>query len=264
MNIFVRELKSYRKSIIFWSIGIILLVASGMNKYEATASGGQLDSVMDDMPKALKALMGSGDLDLSKASGYYGILVVYFLLMATIHGAMLGANIIAKEERDRTAEFLFAKPVSRTAVVTAKLLGALANILLLNIVTWASSVAIVGNYSKGEAVNGDIAIVMAGMLLLQLLFLVIGTAIAAAYANPKKAASLATGILLITFILSIAIDLNDQLETLRVFTPFKYFEAKDIMYGGGLNIVFVLLSIVLIAVLTVITYILFKKRDLHV
>ncbi|MGO4373515.1 ABC transporter permease subunit [Paenibacillus sp. 2TAB19] len=264
MNVFYREMKTYRKSIIFWSIGIILLLASGMNKYEATAASGQLNSMMKDMPKALKAFMGSGDLDLSKASGYFGILAIYFLLMATIHAVMLGANIIAKEERDKTAEFLFTKPASRNQIVTAKILGALANILILNIVAWVSSVVIVGKYSNGEAVNDDIAIVMSGMFILQLLFLVIGTSIAAAYKNPKKAVSLATGILLITFILSIAIDLNEKLETLKVLTPFKYFEAKDIMYGGGLDVAFVLISIVFIAVLTIMTYILFRKRDLHV
>ena len=63
-------------------------------------------------------LLGFSDLDLSKVSGYYGMLFIYLLLMATIHAAMLGATIIAKEERDKTSEFLFVKPVSRSKVIT--------------------------------------------------------------------------------------------------------------------------------------------------
>ncbi|NOU64592.1 ABC transporter permease subunit [Paenibacillus sp. LMG 31461] len=264
MNIFWRELKTYRKSMIFWSLGLIFLIASGMNKYQATAANGQINDLMAEMPKSLQVIMGGGALDLSKASGYFGILVLYFLLMATIHAAMLGANIIAKEERDKTAEFLFVKPLSRHQIITWKLLSAFVNILIFNLVSWISSMLIVGAYSKGEAVNGDISIVMLGMFILQLLFLVIGTSIATVYRNSKKAASLSTGIMLVTFILSIAIDFNDKLAFLKYVTPFKFYEAKNIMYGGGLDAVYVVISAVLIVLLTVVTYVSFKKRDLHV
>jgi len=263
MNILYREMKAYRKSMFFWSIGIIFLVASGMAKYKATASNGQISELFNEMPKSLQAIMGSGALDLSKASGYFGILVLYLFLMATIHAVMLGANIIAKEERDKTAEFLFVKPASRNKIILSKLLGALVNIIIFNGITWISSILIVGKYSNGENVNGDIAVVMIGMFILQVLFLVIGTSIAAVSKNTKKAASIGTGVLLITFILSIAIDLNEKLENLKYLTPFKYFEAKNIMYGGGFELGFTAISVGLILVLTTVTFLSFKKRDLH-
>ena len=60
----------------------------------------------------------------------------------------------------------------------------------------------VQKYAEGEAVVGDIFIMMLGMLILQLIFLVMGTAIAALYKNAKKSSSLSTGIVLFTFILS--------------------------------------------------------------
>ena len=84
---------------------------------------------------------------------------------------------------------------------------------------------------------------MVGMFILQILFMVIGSAIASVKKKPKTAASLATGILLFTYMLSIAIDLNEHIEVLKYFTPFKYFEAEIVMYGGGLDVVFVLLSV---------------------
>ncbi|MFL6561849.1 MAG: ABC transporter permease subunit [Bacillus sp. (in: firmicutes)] len=63
-------------------------------------------------------------------SGYYSLLYIYLLLMATIHATMLGASIIAKEERGKKAEFLFVKPVSRNGIITAKLLVAFTNIVI--------------------------------------------------------------------------------------------------------------------------------------
>ncbi|MNL51200.1 hypothetical protein D3C87_1742790 [compost metagenome] len=105
---------------------------------------------------------------------------------------------------------------------------------------------------------------MAGMFILQLLFMFIGTSIAAVKTKSKAAGSLATGILLLTFVMSIAIDLNDKLESLKYITPFKYFEAKNVMYGGGLDVLFVIMSAALIAVLFALTYVFFNKRDLSV
>ncbi|MEH7333252.1 ABC transporter permease subunit [Neobacillus drentensis] len=265
MNIYVKELKSHRKSIIFWSIGVFLMVVSGMTKYDAYSSSGQsINDLLKDMPRSLRAVFGMSDLDLSKVSGYYGMLFIYLLLMATIHAAMLGATIIAKEERDKTSEFLFVKPVSRTTIITAKLLAALTNIIIFNLATWISSIALIAKYNEGEAVNRDIALLMAGMFILQLLFMVIGSALAAVKKRPKTAASLATGILLVTYMLSISIDLNENIKGLKYLTPFKYFEAKNVMFGSGLDPVFIVLSVVLIAALSAVTYVFYKKRDLNI
>lgn len=264
MNIFWIEIKAYSKSLFFWSIGILFLMASSMGKYAGLSSSGQsMSELMGGMPRSLQALLGIGTLDLSRASGYYGVVFVYLVLMGTIHATMLGANIISKEEREKTAEFLFVRPVSRNKVILFKLLAALANLAIFNIVSLVASLMLVTKYSKGESVSGDIAITMAGMFILQLLFLVIGSATAAVYNNPKKAAAFSTGVLLITYMLSIAIDLNDHLKILKYLSPFKYFEAKNLMYGGGFEASFLLLSIVLIAALTVITFMCFKKRDLR-
>lgn len=265
MNIFFKELKSHRRSLIIWCIGVVLMVASGMSKYKAYSNSGEsMNSLLSDMPKSLAAVLGFNDLDVTKASGYYGLLYLYLLLMAVIHAVMLGATIVAKEERDKTSEFLFAKPVSRSTVINAKLLAAFVNIVIFNLVTFASSVILMGQYSKGKSATGDIAITMAGMLILQLLFMVLGSALAAVKRKPKTAASLGAGILLITYVLSVAIDLNENIQFLKYLTPFKYFEAKNVMYGGGLDPLFVALSILLIFVFTMTTYVFYQKRDLNV
>jgi ABC-2 type transport system permease protein len=265
MNIFLKEMKSHRKSLIFWSIGVFFMVASGMVKYESLSSSGQsMNEMLAGMPKSLLAVLGIGEFDISTAAGYYGLLFIYLLLMATIHSAMLGATIIAKEERDKTSEFLFVKPVSRNIIITAKLLAAFVNILIFNLVTLVSSIVLVGKYSDGEVVTGDIALTMAGMFILQLLFMVIGSSLAAVQKKSKTSASLATGVLLLTYIISVAIDLNEGIEGLKYLTPFKYFEAKNIMFGVGFETVFIVISVGLIAVFSFITYVFYNKRDLNI
>ena len=262
MNVFIREMKAHRKSLIIWGICIILMIVSGMGKYSSVYSGASMNEIFNKMPKGLQAIMGGGALNLSKVSGYYGMLYLYLVLMATIHASMMGADIISKEERDKTFEFLMVKPISREKIITSKLLAALLNIVIFNIINLIFSIILVAPYAKGESVNGDIVILMIGMFILQLIFLFIGTSVAAISKNPKTANSLPTAILLVTFMLSVIIDMNEKLIDLKYLTPFKYFEAKDLMYGGGFNPVFLTLSAVIIFMLLGITYVFYKKRDL--
>jgi ABC-2 type transport system permease protein len=265
VNLFKRELKANRKALIIWCIGVVFMVASGMAKYSSLEGTGQsMNALMADMPKSLQAIMGTGSLDLSTPIGYFGVLFLYLAVMASIHAAMLGSNIIAKEERDKTVEFLLVKPVSRTWMISAKLSAALVNILIFNLVTLASSISMVGKYAEGEEVTGEIAMLMIGMFILQLIFLVIGTAIAAVLKNAKKATSLATGILLFLFILSIAIDLNEKLDGLKFVTPFKYYDAKLVLEDGGFEPIYLGLSTLILLVLTLVTYLFYRKRDMNV
>jgi len=265
MNVFIVEMKAHRKGLIIWVLGIIFMVVAGMAKYVALSLSGQsMNELFSQMPKSMQTIFGIAGFDVSKASGYYGMLFLYLVIMATIHAVMLGADIISKEERDKTAEFLLSKPISRNKIITSKLLAALVNIVIVNIITLVSSIVVVGQYSKGESVTGDIIVLMGGMFVLQLIFMFIGTAIASISKNPKSATSASTAVLLITYILSMAIDLSGKIDNLKYFTPFKYFEAKNLMFGGGFQFGFVALSIVIILTMLKITYVFYEKRDLSI
>lgn len=265
MNIFIREMKAHRKSLILWCIGMLFMIVSGMGKYSYYQGSGQsITDLIATIPKTLRAILGFSDFDVTKASGFYGMLFLYLVIMTTIHASMLGANIIAKEERDKTTEFLMVKPVSRTKIITSKLLATLVNAAILNLVTLVFSVTIVGKYSNGEAVTGNILILMAGMFILQVMFLFIGTGIASISKNPKNSANMATTVLLVAFILSIVTDMNSKLEGLKYITPFKYFDAANMMYGGGFEPVYVILSVVIIAIFVYVTYTFYNRRDLNV
>jgi len=264
MNIIKHEMKANRKSLLLWSIGVVFMVVVGMGKFAGlNGTGESMNELMDEMPKSLQAIMGSTGFDLTTAMGYFGLLFLYLVIMATIHAVILGADIMSKEERDKTVEFLLVKPISRTKVITSKLLAALINLLIFNLVNFVSSIIIVRIYAKGEEVVWDIALLMLAMLILQLIFLVIGAAIAAIYKEAKSATAISTGVLLITFILSIAINMSDKLEVMKYFTPFKYFEAAHILNDGGFDPVNLVISLVLIVVLTAITYHFYQKKDLN-
>jgi ABC-2 type transport system permease protein len=266
MNIFLRELKANRKALIIWSVCMFLFVLTGMVKGAAYTSGtGQsINDVMGKMPTSIKALLGFGSFEVDKVSGYFAVLIIYMELTVAIHAALLGAGIIAKEERDKTTEYLMVKPVSRATVITSKLIAALINVIVVNIVTLISSLVLVPFYSKGQDISGEILVMFLSMFIVQFIFLSLGAVLAACMKNPKGSGAIATGIILIAYFVARVTDISDSLKFLNVISPFKYFDLNKMAVGSGLNIVPVLLSLALIAVFTFSTYYFYQKRDLKV
>jgi ABC-2 type transport system permease protein len=262
MNIFIRELKANRKALIIWSACMILFIASGMMKYTAYSSSNS--DVITNLPATIKALFGMGSFDVTKASGFFAFLFIFLEVTVGIHAVLLGAGIIAKEENDKTTEFLMIKPVSRASIITYKLFAALFNIIVLNIVTLVTSIPMVAAYNKGKDVSGEIAVFILSMFLVQLIFLSLGAAMSAFLKKPKASGSLAIGILLVGYVIFEITNLTDKLNFLNILSPFKYFNYGDIVDGNGLNIGIVLLSLLLFAVLIFSTYFFYQKRDLKV
>ena len=262
MNIYFRELKAHRKSLIIWSISMSLLVIGGMGKYSAGlgAGGASINELMGKLPKSLQSLFGVGVFDLSNALDYFGILFLYIILIAAIHAVMLGVGIIAKEERDKTVEFLMVKPVSRSKVITSKLLAALTIVLILNIITAVSSYSILSYYSN-QPFGSELIKLMLGMLAIQLLFTILGAFFAAFISKPKLSAAVATGVLMLMFIISVIIDITGQWDSLKYLTFFKLFDAKDIL-KGGYDIMYPIIAFVFLTALSFGTYFFYKRRDL--
>jgi ABC-2 type transport system permease protein len=266
MNVYKRELRANRRSLLFWCLGMALLVLAAMGKYAGMAAAGEqsVSEFVKMMPDAMKAVMGMNGLDLTDARSFFVVLYVFLALMAAIHASMLGAVIISKEERDRTSEFLYVKPATRAQVITSKLLAAVTIIAILNLITFAVSAAVMGQMAKEQPFMGGLARMMLGLFLIQLLFLSLGAASAAVISKPRASTGTAAGIMLFTFLLSSAIDINHDLAALQFLTPFKYFPARDMMLDGGFAAFYTVLAVALTALLTVATYWFFKRRDLRV
>lgn len=265
MNIYLRELKAHRWGLFFWSLGMIFMISAGMAKYAAFETAGQsVTDMLGQIPKAVQAVFGMTGFDLGSAGGFYGMLFLYLAVMGAVHASLLGANLISKEERDRTSEFLYAKPVSRSRVLTAKLLAGLTNVVVLNAVTLGGSLYFVDYFSKEPPITGDIVLLMAGLLFLQLIFLSIGAVVAGFVHRPKTAPSISTTIMFVAFLMSYLVNMNANLEFLKYLTPFKYFDAAQMMTDGALDPVYVALATAIIVASLFGTYRFYSARDLSV
>jgi ABC-2 type transport system permease protein len=105
---------------------------------------------------------------------------------------------------------------------------------------------------------------MKAVFVLQLIFLALGIFLGCAMKHYKRASSIAVSLLLGTFFLSILSGLSEDLDFLKYFTPFKYFNPATMLHESRIDINFVWLSVGIIAVLIVGAYVTYSRRDLYI
>lgn len=264
MNIFLRELKANLKSLLIWSAVISLLIFMAVAKYSAFAGDPETLKMLDSMPPALLEAFSMRAFNLTTLSGFYGIMFVYFGLMGAMAAAIWGSDSISKEERDKTVEFSLVLPVSRSRVITAKALAALVNCVAFVLITWAVSWGATRSYKPDQAFYNFLALEMQGLFVIELIFLAVGLLLGCAMKQYKLSGSAAVGIILVTYFMSIVTSMQKDLDFLKYFTPFKYYDAGELFRRGQLDGNFLLLSAVIISVCVATAYWVYNRRDLYI
>jgi len=264
MNIFLRELRANLKSLLIWSAIIILLIFMAVTKYAAFAGDPQMLKMLDSLPPAMLDALSMRAFNLTTLSGFYGVMFIYFGLMGAIAAAMWGSDIISKEERDKTVEFSLVLPVSRSRVITAKALAALVNCIVFVLITWAVSLVAVQSFKPDQAFFNFLALEMQAMFIIELIFLAVGLLLGCAMQRYKLSGSTAVGIILATYFISVMSAMQEKLDFLKYFTPFKYFDAGELFRSGKLDATYLLLSAAIIIASMVAAYWIYNKRDLYI
>jgi ABC-2 type transport system permease protein len=264
MNIFLRELKANLKSLVIWSVIITLLIIMAVAKYSGFASDPQMLKMLDSMPPAMLDALSMRAFNLTTLSGFYGVMFIYFALMSAIAAAMWGTDIISKEERDKTVEFSLVLPVSRSRVITAKALAALVNCIVFVLITWVVSLVAVRSFNPDQNFRSFLVLEMQAMFMIELIFLAVGLLLGCAMKQYKRSSSTAVAIILVTYFISIISVMQQKLDFLKYFTPFKYFDAGELFRSGRMDGMYLLLSAAIIVVCVVLAYLAYNRRDLYI
>jgi len=239
MNIFFRELKSNLRSLLIWGSIVILFVVIGFSKFSAYEGNPELVAILDELPPAMLSAFNFDAFNLTTITGFLGVMFTYFGLVLSIAAAMWGSDIITKEERDKTVEFSLTLPVTRSRVVTAKIFAALVNCIALLLITWGAAIVGAMQYQPDSEFYNFLK-------------------------QYKRASSAAVAVLLGTYFMSIISGLNENLEFLKFFSPFKYFNPATLLHESTIDLTFILLSAGIVAVLIVGAYVSYSRRDLYI
>jgi len=263
MNIFQHEFKMYLRSVITWSVAVAVLIFVYVSLFSSFAQDAELlNEMMANFPQELLTAFGMNGLDLATVLGYFSFAFLFTQLCLAIQAANYGFSLVSIEEREWTADFLLAKPVGRTQILTSKLLAALSGLTITNIVVWISSFAFI-NLFKGDRTyeTTPLLLLLLSIAVFQLFFLSVGLVVSLLVKRIRSVTPYAMALGFGMYVLSVFGDMLGE-SVLEKITPFKHFEPNYIIQHGAYDVPLVLISVSVIVISLVGSYVLYTRRNI--
>ena len=263
MNMFIHEMKAYRKSTIIWTCSLIAIIVLFLSIYPSfSKEADAFKELMEGFPEPVRKAFGLSVDSMSSLVGFYSYTFLYITLCGAIQAMNLGTSILSKEVREKTADFLLTKPVTRTQIITAKLLAALTSLVITN-VAYLTVASIMASLVKVEDYSYKIFFMVSFTLLfVQLFFLALGVIVSVLSRRIKSVLPISLGTVFGFFIVGmLGSALGD--EAVRYITPFKYFDTNYIINNSSYEGTFIMIEIVFIIVAIAASYYVYCKKDIH-
>ena len=260
-TIFVKELKRTRIGLIIWSVIVALVALMGIMEYPVLGQSLNLiEEALELIPKAGQLVFGVYNVNLNEPIGYFVVMYYWSGLVIFVHAIYMGASIISKESRDKTVEYLFTKPYPKSAIVTAKMLAALVNVLVVGLTATIMSLLAMIPTTSERAAYGQVFAACAGMLVTQVVLMTLGFLCSALFKGYKAGVFSAAGVLLFSYCLMFFVQYIDEPQ-LNFLSPLTFFGVSEVV-RDGLDLIYVLLSAAIIALCVYFTHRLYAKKEM--
>jgi ABC-2 type transport system permease protein len=263
MNIYRQEFKMNLRSVITWSVAVTVLIIIFVSLFSSFAQDAALlNEMMANFPEELLAAFGMTGVDLSTILGYFSLAFLFVQICLAIQAANYGFALVSIEEREWTADFLLAKPVGRTQILTSKLLAALSGLIITDIVVWIASFLCI-TLCKGDATYepSSLLLLLLSIVPFQLFFLAVGLVISLLVKRIRSVTPYAMALAFGMYVLSAFGDMLGEVA-LEKITPFKHFDPSYIIQHGAYDVPLVLISVSAIVISLVGSYVLYARRDI--
>ena len=261
MTLLKHELKQGSKTLAIWTASIGFLIAICLFMFPEMK--GEMDSVSDMFASmgSFTAAFGMDRLNFGTLIGFYAVECGNILgLGGAFYAALIAVSALAKEEKERTAEFLLSHPVSRVSVISSKLAALVIQIVVMNAVIFALSAACIAAIGEEPAWK-EICLLHLAYFLLQLELAGICFGISAFLRRGSLGIGL--GIAAMMYFLNIIANISEKAEFLKAVTPFGYAEGADIVANGSLDSELVLIGMIFALIGIAAAYFRYSRKDIH-
>ncbi len=266
MTILRRELGSNLRGLLIWALALALLNFWMVSIFPGMAAeGAKLEELTEMYPESMMKMFNMDKLNFSDPLGFYGVESFFMVvLFGSIYAAILGSGLLAKEEDEKTIEFLLARPVSRGEIIRDKVLCWVIYMVLFNVIigifTWLGFEF----FDVGAFSRATLFFLVLAPLFVHLIFGAMGFLSALFFVRRKAALSMSIGLVLGLYFLNAIALLSEDMQFLGWFSPFRYMDAADIVNNGGINWTYALGLLLVAAVMVAVAGILYRKRDIAI
>ncbi len=260
MRLYTHELKTNLKNFLIWTICISCISFGCILMYSSVAD--QLENIGDVFANmgAMSTALGMDRMSLSTLSGYYATeIAMIHALGGAMFAAILGSNMLAKEEFGHTTEFLMVLPMSRVRIVLGKAAALVTYIVLFQIVN--ISIHCAGIACMGEDVPWADILPMTGLQLLMLIEIA-GICFALSAFSRRNMMGAGLGIALLLFAADMMCRIVPAIEGLKYVTPFYYSNAADVFTDTAIPSGALAIAIIVTVVAFAMAVLKYRRKDL--
>jgi len=263
MNMYLHELKSLRKSTIIWTIAISSMALIYFSVFPSIAKEAEnFKKLLSGYPESVRAMLGISLDNITSILGFYSFIFSFITLFGAIQGMNFGSSILSKEVRQRTADFLLVKPVSRRAIVSSKLLAAFTMIVITDIIYYAVASILANSVKTEDYSNKLFFMISLTLFFIQLIFLAIGFVVSVFFNKLKTVLPLSLGTVFGLFFIGAFLATGDN-DAARFISPFRYFNPAYIIQNSSFEAPYLFVGAVIVIISITISYIIYAKKDIH-
>ena len=261
MTIVKHELRQGRTAFLIWTgaIGFLLAVCV----YLFPERKGQMEGInrLFSSMGAFTAAFGMDKLNFGTLIGYYSIECGNVLgLGGAFYAALCAVDILSKEERLRTADYLLTHPVSRAQILTEKLTAVILQITVMNVIIYL--ISILTMTMIGETIPWrELNLQHLAYYLMQLETAGICFGISAFLRKGSTGAGL--GLAAILYFVNLIANISKSARFLKYITPFGYCDGADITSAGKLDPGMVTVGMLIGAVCILAAFVKYMGKDVE-
>ncbi|MFA6000719.1 MAG: ABC transporter permease subunit [Thermoleophilia bacterium] len=260
MNVFLLELKQNRNSTIAWIIALIAVAALYISIFPSISQNPAVTDIYKNFPEAFKKTFGITENSLSVFSGLYALVLNLVLLTGAVQAMNLGTGITSKEVRERTADFLLTRPISRVSVLRQKLLTIFLLIVVTDLVFMTADWALIQVLIDDPFQFKTFITSTGSLFLVQLFFVSFGFLLGSVLPRIKSVIAVSLPAVFGFYI----VGLFDTLvgEKIKYMTPFKFFNINILTAGGEYEPGMLIYVAVLSVAALIASFVVYQKKDI--
>jgi len=266
MILFLKEIRRNAASLIIWTVVITLLIGLTMSFYGTFMQNqSKIAGMLTIIPKGALQFKGVSNFnDLLSVLGFYSSNnVIYMMVLGSIFSIVLSSNILLKEEYDKTAEYLFTRPITRSEIFLSKLAVVFINVFLLNFFTALAGFICIEVVKKQPFSIRAFLILSVYTLLLNILFGAAGLFLSTIVKRAKPITTICIGLVLIFYFIGSLSKITEAAARIGYISPFRFADVNAIDPSYSLNIWNLVYFVGLSFLLTWFSYRIYKRKDIY-
>jgi ABC-2 type transport system permease protein len=254
-------LNRFRGQILGWGLTLAALGLFLISFYDVFAKQKEgLLRLLESYPKGFMAFFGDVT-DFFSPAGYLDTYFSYLPVIVCIFAVLAGSAVTAGDEESGRLDLVLAHPVGRTALFFGRLAAFLLAAVGIMVIGWFGFSVTLGSTSL-DVTWGQMALPFVTLLAQTLVYGALALLLSMLLPSRRLAASAAGLVLVASYFLTSLSRINKDLKVVAQFLPHHYYQGGKAVAGLNLTWVFALLAVS--AVLALLAWWLFLRRDIRV